>query len=71
MSDIIKIINDNLKALKKSMVYALAEGNTICDFCLMIQQEYKESLNDLQKMKLKKCIKKLNLITNTFRKLTK
>lgn len=71
MSDITKITNKNLKTLKTMIVYALAEGNTICDFCLMIQQEYKESLNDLQKMKLKKYIKKLNLIINTLHKLTK
>ena len=71
MSDITKITNDNLNNLKKNLFYALAEGNTICDFCLMVQQEFKENLNDLQKIKLKKYIKKLNLITEILYKLTK
>ncbi len=58
-----------LEAYEKQLVYNLAHGNTILEFCIAMQEIYKDNKNELQNIQLKKIIKELKFITSILEKL--
>lgn len=69
MSAILKISRENLKSYEDELLYLLASGNTILEFCLLAQIEYENNKNDLENIKLKKYLKRMKNITNALYKL--
>lgn len=69
MSAILKISREYLKSYEDELLYLLASGNAILEFCLLAQIEYENNKNDLENIKLKKYLKRMKNIANTLYKL--
>lgn len=71
MSAILKLSREQLKSYEDELLYLLATGNTLLEFCLLTQSEFKENKNDLQNIQLKKYLKRIKKITTILYELKK
>lgn len=62
MSTFLQETKKQLQIYEKQLVYNLAHGNTILEFCLSMQSACPDNKNDLENIQLKKTIKELKHI---------
>ncbi len=64
MNLFLKETRNLIKKYERNLLYLLARGNTILEFCLSAENICKGNKNDLQNIRLKKATKELKKISD-------
>ncbi len=59
MSNVPEIVKEDIKIFRAKLIYLFGQANTILEFCLLAEQEFKDNNNELQKYAFNKILKKM------------